>query len=259
MTAKMLLGALAAIAGVAAPAQTLSVPGGDGLSVALGERESITPNSLCVMTCEARRSGAGTVLCGASGVSCDDVSSWSGWKKETVVFRAPDNVGWTKARVGTYNSPAGAQFRNVTVRKATAEHLLKDGIELGAGEAIIGNEYTFESQYGSDGHTDSRVLESWRGAFFNTDRWSMNASSEIVYAHRLNGRKFLSAEIGYGAVHRGGAFCCEASNNGTDWTRLHLMTNANSVFVQVPRRLFPAKRLYVRFKGVEDGGLQLKN
>ncbi|MBQ5796152.1 MAG: hypothetical protein IIW14_09200, partial [Kiritimatiellae bacterium] len=80
MTAKMLLGALAVVAGTAA-AQTLSVPGGSGLSVAHGERESIAPNSLCVMTCDARRNGAGTVLCGASGVSCDDVSSWSGWKR----------------------------------------------------------------------------------------------------------------------------------------------------------------------------------
>jgi hypothetical protein len=115
----MLLGALAAIAGVAAPAQTLSVPGGDGLSVALGERESITPNSLCVMTCEARRNGAGTVLCGASGVNCDDVSSWSGWKKKTVIFRAPAGSGWSQARVGTYNSPSGAQFRNITIRKAS--------------------------------------------------------------------------------------------------------------------------------------------
>ena len=257
MTAKILLSAFAAVAGVAVSAQTLTVPGGSGLSVAHGERESIAPNSLCVMTCEARRNGSGIVLCGASGVSCDDASSWSGWKKETVVFRTPGNADWTKARVGTYNSPAGAQFRNVTVRKATAEHLLKDGIELGCGESIIGNEYTFESQYGSDGHTDSRVLERWRGAFFNTDRWSMNTSAEIVYAHNINGRNFLSAEIGYGANHRGGAFCCEASKNGTDWTRLHLMTNATSVFVQVPDSLFPTKKLYVRFKGVEGGGLQL--
>ena len=144
MTTKILLGAFAAVTGVAVSAQTLTVPGGKGLSVAHGERESIAPNSLCVMTCEARRNGAGIVLCGASGVSCDDASSWSGWKKETVVFRAPDNADSTKARVGTYSSAAGAQFRNIAVKKATVEHLQKNGIELGCGESIIGNEYTFE-------------------------------------------------------------------------------------------------------------------
>ena len=250
--------AVALAAGVAGAAE-LFVPGGRDLAVTNLAKVPVPPNSVCVVSCEAKRLQSGFVLCGTGSVNCDFTSSWSGWKRLTVVFRAPSMPGGQGPRIGTYNSQAGALFRDVSIRTAKAAYARKAGMTLGHGESVDGDVYTFEAHLGSVGHTDSRPLDHWRGAYFNTHRFCMSKGCEIVYRHDLSGRRLLSGEVGFGALHRGGAFAAEASRDGETWTRLHTMTNATSVTVKVPDSLFPADELFVRFVCVEGGGLQLNS
>ena len=86
---RMELTALAAalLAASSVAAGETRVPGKDGLCVVFGDKTGVAPNSLSMMTCEAKRLGAGTVLCGTGEVSCDDSSSWDGWKRKCVIFR----------------------------------------------------------------------------------------------------------------------------------------------------------------------------
>ena len=248
-----------ALAAGAACASEFFVPGGKDLAVTNLAKVPVPPNSVCVVSCEAKRLQSGFVLCGTGSANCDFTSSWSGWKRLAVVFRAPSAPGGQGPRVGTYNSQAGALFRDVSIRTARAEYLKKAGMTLGHGESLDGDIYTFEAHLGSAGHTDSRPLDHWRGAYFNTHRFCMSKGCEIVYRHTLSGRRLLSGEIAFGALHRGGAFAAEVSRDGESWARLHTMTNATSVTVKVPDSLFPADDLFVRFVGVDGGGLQLNS
>ena len=250
--------AAALLAASSVAAGETRVPGKDGLSVVFGDKTGVAPNSLSLMKCEAKRLGAGTVLCGTGEVSCDDSSSWDGWKRKCVIFRTSAGSDAQRPRVGTYNSPSGALFRNIALGRAVAEYSRFGDVELGHGETMDGNSYCFESQFGSDGHTDSRALERWKNAFFNTDRISMSRNSEIVYRHRVGRRRLLSGEVTFGAIHRGGSIAVEVSKNGREYLRLYTLTNATSVTVPVPEKFFPSQELFVRLCGVEGGGLQLK-
>ena len=248
-----------ALAAGAAGASEVFVPGGKDLAVTNLARTPVPANSLCIVQCEAKRLGPGCVLFGTSNVNCDDNSSWTDWKHETVVFRTPAGVDGQCARFGTYNAASGACFRAVSVSPVTAEYSACGGLVLGHGESVVGNVYTFSAQFGSVGRTDSRPLLHWRGAFFNTHRICMSKNSEIVYRHALDGRRLLSGDLTVGAIHRGGSFGIEVSADGADWTSLHVMTNATSVSLRVPGSFFPARELFVRLRGIEGSGLQFNS
>ena len=233
------------------------VPGGKELAVTNLAAVTLPANSVCTMSCEMKRLCSGFVLFGSSDVNVDDTSSWSGWKRKTIVFRSPSGKDSQTPRIGTYNADTGAMCRDISIRPAKAVYAEKSGLTLGNGEMVDGNEYVFETHLGSEGRTDSRPLHHWKGVYFNTMRFCMSKGGEIVYCHALAGRRILSGRITFGALHKGGEFAAEASRDGETWTWLHTMTNSTCVSVDVPDALFPADALYIRFRGVKGGGLQL--
>ena len=248
-----------AVAAAAGATDEFAVAGGDGLKVRMGEAFAVASNATYVVECEAKRLGSGTVLFGTTEANVDDSSSWSGWKRKSAVFRSAATTSRISPRFGSFNLASGTVFRAFAIFPVKAEYARADGMPFGHGESIRGNDYSFDSQFGSGGRNDSRPLHAFRGAYFNTHRWCLHDGVEIIFRHELAGRRLLSGEVKVGAIHRGGSFTVEVSTDGAAWQPLMTVTNATIATAAVPAQLLPSRELFVRLAGRKQCALQVNS
>lgn len=95
--------------------------------------------------------------------------------------------------------------RNWRVTEQQAVHATDGKLTLGDGETLIGARYTFRDLPGSGHHNHSRPLFRWSGAKLNTDRYPLGGDGEIVWRHRLSGRKLISGEVSLSSRYFGSA------------------------------------------------------
>jgi len=197
-----------------------------------------------------RLSGSGTGGCAISGLDCANrdfaVSAYS--TPHSFVFRAPEGHPDAFLRLGQWQVRGQVAFSNADLREAIPVYRHEAGLELGAGERVQGDRYTFEAPLSGDGSNDSRpLLRTTAG--FNSDRWTFVDGQEVVYRHALPGAMLVAAEVtvrvGY---YTGGACAVEASANARNWLTIGRIDSVASQTFAVPADLFPAPQLFVRLR-----------
>lgn len=209
----------------------------------------------------AKGPASGSLTAGPNSANFDLPAPGAEWRAYTNVFRAQTPEGKTykgRFHLGEWKMGGRVLFDDAKLVPVVARwKQLPGGIELGGGESVEGNTYSFGSQFGGPGRNDARVLVGNRCGF-NTCRWTFGGKSEVVYRHALAGRKLLSASLtatcGYYAH---GSVVVEVSKDGTAWKPLFTIASSSSPRAEVPGDLFPTDAVWVRFRGLDDSDLQI--
>ncbi len=209
----------------------------------------------------AKGPASGSLTSGAACANVDLEAPGATWQTHTNVFRATTGAGATYPEtfhLGEWEMNGRVLFDAVRLVPVTPRwKTLPGGVELGAGESLDGNLYSFCSQFGGPARNDARPLVVNRSGF-NSTRWCLGAGSEVVYRHAVAGRRLqearLSVTCGY---YAGGAAAVEVSANGVDWTALATITNTRTLAVSAPKALFPAEAVWVRLRGEARCALQI--
>ena len=157
-------------------------------------------------------------------------------------------------RLGEYHLTGRALFDNARVVPLTARYAQKDGVELGHGERLAGNVYSFASRYTASPRLHSRTLAKMDGSF-NTSRWMFGKGQMAEYRHEVKGHNFLSGHVRFtsGVVPPGSSakLMVEASTDGKNWVTVGEKSDipAMGIAFELPSSLFPAAALHVRFGG----------
>ena len=204
--------------------------------------------------------GGNCICAGLEGYNVDIKDVGEDWREHSFVMQIGDNHASSRARFSLWRAHGeffvreGWKIEEVEPRYARCE-----AGELGNGESVFGNTYTFGSTWSDEGHTHSRTLKSFRRMSFNTDRIDFGGQGEMNWCFGLKGRKLqegvLSFTRGY---HNRGSLFFDASSDGVNWQRVLVLENASNMVsrVELPASLFPSENLHVRISA-DKGGIRL--
>ena len=174
-----------------------------------------------------------------------------GWARKEFVFRATDPAPAVlpAAKFGTYRTSAPIPARNAKVERVFPVHARVGGIELGAGEVLLDDVYSYSFVRDPRVQGAARPLVQASGTEWNTDRWCLKGKSELTWCFSCGDRKMLSGEV-YLHCRRwyGGRFGIEVSRDGRAWHPLGTMVT-NRFDATVPSALLPAGAVWIRLKG----------
>lgn len=206
-----------------------------------------------------RVSGSGMAITGPNFANRDQTGMSSQWQWLGHVFRVPDD-GDTGGylRLGQWQATGAIQFDQVRVTPVVPVYLAEAGFILGAGETVRDGVYTFSGRFDHEGSNDHRPLVH-ASCWFNSDRWTFGADSQITYAFGLPGHDFTSGSVEVHVnYHTHGRCVIEISRDRQTWSPLAAQADVGTATADVPPELLPAPRLWLRLRG-EDGrtGLQV--
>lgn len=193
----------------------------------------------------------GAMVAGPEMVNRDFSCVESGKLREVgFVFMAPPPPNERRFRVGQWQVNGTIDIGDPILTPVQAVHARVGDLELGAGEEILGNTYTFSALLHGEGSNFSRPLRGFT-AGFNSYRWVIGSGREVMYGHRLAGRSQKSGQIEVNACYVGGGGRCvvEASRNGKDWRRVGASEKVGTIRLDIPPEMFPADEILVRLRG----------
>lgn len=207
------------------------------------------------------REMSGTLMSGVTGYNVDWQWPERGAGTNRFVVVMPKGTSPMKRpfRFGHYYGKGEARVGNPSLVALRAEHAECNGVVLGAGEYVRDDTYQFASAYTSFGRVAARTLESYEGqVVFNTSRWHFGGTGSVTYRHELAGLTWKDASVEVRSCYRtAGEVRVLASADGGPWTALLTVTNVSSFKADVPRTLFPAKTLRIRFASEGRTALQV--
>jgi len=199
----------------------------------------------------------GAVIAGPS--FCNrDFRPEPGWHERSFVFISPgpDPVRDAYLRLGQWHVVGEVRFDDVSLSVTRPIHSRYGTLELGEGETVEGNGYSFQAPLSGEGTNFSRPLASFT-AGFNTNRWTFGPGQRVVYRHAIGGVHQQAASVRLNCnYHTAGSGAVEASADGRTWVQLGRFDSVGSVEAELPPRMFPAGALYVRIRSV-DGSFQV--
>ncbi|MGB2824981.1 MAG: hypothetical protein WBF17_28685, partial [Phycisphaerae bacterium] len=177
-------------------------------------------------------------------------TAWTGYQS---YFITPSKLGDDQGRLhfGQWHVKGRVAFDDVRVVRAVPVYARRDKIALGAGESIRpdsegGSEYVFAAPLGAGCGNHSRPLARQQ-CHFNSNRWCLDADSEVVYRHEIAGRKQTEAKVEVSVTwHAGGELVVEAGADGRQWQTLGTLVGLGSKSLDVPAALQPARQVWVR-------------
>ena len=202
--------------------------------------------------------GTGGAISGPTFANRDFSGLSEKWQWFDYVFRAPESTSGAYIRVGQWHAKGDIQFDAIEICPTLPVHTEVGALQLGDGEAIRGNHYTFQPNFGGHGGNDSRPLRR-ATAGFNSTRWTMGPNSEVEYQFHLPGFPIESGQvrltIGY---HQRGVCTAEVSNDGKRWHAVASLDKTGSVSGAIPASLLPAETVHLRLKAkTDDASLQI--
>jgi hypothetical protein len=204
-----------------------------------------------------RVSGSGTAITGPSFANRDHAGLSSPWQWVGHVFRVPDGGDGGFLRLGQWHATGAIQFDQVRVTPVVPVHRADAEFVLGEGETVQDGQYTFTGRFDHEGSNFHRPLAS-ASAWFNSDRWTLGAGSQLTYAFGLPGHDFESGRVEVHVnYHTHGRCVIEISRDGQTWATLASQAEVGTVTAAVPPELLPAPRLWLRLRG-EDGRTSLQ-
>ncbi|MBR4673443.1 MAG: DUF4091 domain-containing protein [Victivallales bacterium] len=189
--------------------------------------------------------------CGVTGPVCCNVDiklPGPQWRLYKNVFAAPTKEA-PCVRMGQWHAKATIQYANLKILPVHPIFAKADGIELGEGEKISINEYSFTHSFDDMGRTFARPLV-FNSADFNTHRWVFGKGTKVVYKFNVNGRQQLSgkvvATVNY---YAGGTLKVQASKDNQNWVEVGSQSGMGSFDVSLPQSLYPADTIYLCLAG----------
>ena len=160
--------------------------------------------------------------------------------------------GAKKCTLRRWHVPGKSEVSEVAVRRATPSYWrTPEGIELGYGESIDGNDYHFGTKFTEACHAQSRPMVSFR-RLTPTSLTLFGKDSEMRFAHELAGRKIVSAQIVVACeTSMVGVVSAEISRDGKDWTSIGKVGDMGIFTLPVPDAFLPAAKIHTRL--VADG------
>lgn len=170
------------------------------------------------------------------------------WRECTSVFVTPSelepDLHWL--RFGQWEVDGTVAYDDVEVTPAQAVYRNLNGIVLGEGESIAGDEYVFRAPFDSLWTNHARPLAVNR-CVFNTSRWVFTTGSEVVYRHQVGElnqtRARVEVNIGHYSV---GTLVVEVSRDGAAWETIGTLSGTGMGAFDVPPGLLPARELWIR-------------
>ncbi|MBN2310688.1 MAG: hypothetical protein JXR94_17075, partial [Candidatus Hydrogenedentes bacterium] len=207
-------------------------------------------NTVYTLSFRARtiKGAGGTPTTGPIFANRDIWSVPESWKAYTSVFVTPRAItpDWAWLRFGQWHVNGTIAFDQLELRPAQPIHRRFDGVELGKGEQLKGNEYAFEAPFAAASTNYSRPLAGHHCGF-NTNRWVFGADSQVVYCHAVGDRQQTSAEVAVGVgYYVSGALDVEVSADGTAWQTAGSITGLDEGRFTVPAGLLPARTIWIR-------------
>ena len=251
---------LAAI-GRSAAAETFTFQGTewDTDEVRAGEFQ-LEPNTVYVATCRMSHKTERNVR-GSLFFSIGDYGmGWTplGNNHATVDFAeafltaADMKGGVKKCTLRRRQVPGKSEVSDIAVHRATPSYLrTADGIELGYGESIDGNDYHYGTKFAESCHAQSRPMMAFRHLTPGT-LTLFGKGAEMCFRHELAGRQFLSAQVVVACeTSYVGTVSAEISRDGREWTSIGKVADIGIFKFPVPEAFLPASCLQARL--VADG------
>jgi hypothetical protein len=203
------------------------------------------------------RSDAGTSGgCAVSGLSRvnRDFHFDESWRPYGFVFTVPEDGASDCVRLGQWEVNGTLYFDNARLVRAQAVHSRYGWRHLGEAESVRQGVYRFQPDYAWAGANYHRTLAANRCGF-NSDRWTFQSGSELVYRHDLSNVVLKSARIALNLnYYTAGKLRVEASTNGVAWVSAATFDQGRRAGTNdLPVSLFPATHVLVRLIAEGDG------
>ncbi len=176
----------------------------------------------------------------------------SPWRSHSVRFVAPAAPPTNGQRIflGQYQLKGTIDYDGIELYPIKLAESSVDGMLLGQGERITGNNYTFTAPFGDKTFRNvSRALESCNNVF-HENRWRFsNPGDSVVYRHEIAGRKQLSAALSLSVMFHettSWGLGVEVSTNGKDFRQVATIKQGSPTKVAIPADLLPASTVWVR-------------
>jgi len=190
----------------------------------------------------------GCIVSGPGSVN-RDFSGSEEWEQKAFVFtpvRAEDII-----RLGQWWVKGKVYLDNVQLARVQPVHARRGELTLGAGESIQQGLYEFRPNWDGPGADYSRPLIRATSSF-NSNRWPMGGSVEIVYRLGATGLQQQSAKVevnlGY---YNGGRCLVQAGKDGQAWQDVGAVGKEGKGEFDLPADLFPAEHVFVRLAASE--------
>ena len=254
-------------------AAALALPGGGPLVIQgdtgtetvrkeLPEPVTLEPGTVYGFSYSARSDAPVSVLAGTWFAALGTGEPGDGtWRRRQTLFSVPTRNAAFSCRVhfGQWRPRGSAEVKDVELVQLKSEYLAKDGLTLGGGERLDGNEYLYSFPFGRDGRSAARPLYSFECPF-NGRLWWFSSRSHVTYRHDLSGRRFKRAKVFVGTSDWSGgkgAISVEVSPDGGKWHSLGKVEVRNRVEVELPDSMFPCESVFVRLSGSDVCDLQI--
>ncbi|MCX6969243.1 MAG: DUF6067 family protein [Verrucomicrobia bacterium] len=176
----------------------------------------------------------------------------SPWRSYSVRFVAPSAPPDNAQRIflGQYQLKGTIDYDGIELYPIELAESSVDGMLLGQGERIAGNNYSFTAPFGDKAFRNvSRALESCNNVF-HENRWRFsNPGDSVVYRHEIAGRKQLSAALSLSVMFHeptSWGLGVEVSTNGKDFRKVATIKQDSPTKVTIPADLLPASTVWVR-------------
>lgn len=225
---------------------------GEGSCTWRGDAIPFKPNQLYRATFYTRRDSKktkGSLLIGASFCRRDFYGE-DEWEKKTLIFRAPVNVPPDAHLFFSQYCINGIGYMDdMRLEEVSPRYLTENGITLSADEKIRKGEYLFESHFENDFANHCRV-EVEHTAEFHSNRHWFKKDLYVLHRYAVPGFAQLSATLKFRmSWYTDGETVVEASKDGKGWRELGRFSPVGEYTVELPKDLFPAPALSVRFTG----------
>ena len=204
-----------------------------------------------------REEGQGVGGCAITGTNLCNVD-WPDvggkWQEMRQIIAAPTVSGEAWLRFGQWESAGKHSFDAVRLCRSIPVYRRIDGVELGAGERILGNAYNFAPPMAEKNTNQFRVLRDF-SAPFNTNRVNFSNGQLLTFEHHIAQHPIAGGRLFFWTKHYGDtAFEVEVGTDGQHWTSLGAVKEGEKVPAPLPETLFPADSLWVRMKGAGATG-----
>ena len=194
---------------------------------------------------------------GAGSTLVTDVTE--GWARKEYFFRAVDSAAdvMPEAKFSLWKTSGPIPTRGAKVERVTPVHARVGDVELGDGELIAGDRYSYSlSAVPPAAQGPARPLVKVCGTEWNTDRWCLAGRTEMVWRFNLAGRQFTSGKAClFCRRWYGGRFDIAFSLDGTAWHPAGAMVT-NGFSAAVPPSMLPSDAIWLRLRG--DGGAKTR-
>ncbi len=254
-------------------AAALALPGGGTLEIKgdgkgetvrhdLPEAVTLEPGAVYGFSYSARSDAPASILAGTWFAALGAGEPGDGkWRRRQAAFEAPtrDKPFSCRFHFGQWRPSGLAEVKDVSLVPLKAEYHSQDGIELGGGERLDGNEYLYSFPFGRDGRNAARPLYRFECPF-NGRLWWFSSRSQVTYRHDLQGRNFVRAKIFVGTSDWSGGkgeVSVEVSRDGEKWLDVGKVPVRGRVEAELPDAMFPCKEVFVRLSSGEKCDLQI--